>query len=166
MQLYGLQHARPACPSLFSGVCPIPVHWTDDAIQPSHSLLPSSPSAFYLFHHLGLDVKSWLAGKDPDAGKDWRQKEKRATENEKAGRHHQFNGHELGQTLGYGEGQGNLACCSPWDSRVGHDLVTEQQQSYPESLSLFFLLPLSVHTVIIWDFTYIFLLLLLCINNI
>ena len=31
-----------------------------------------------------------------------------------AGKHHQCNGHELGQTLGYGEGQGKLACCSPW----------------------------------------------------
>ena len=45
------------------------------------------------------DAKSWLIGKDPDAGKDWRQ-EKRATEHEMVGWHHQCNGHELGQTLG------------------------------------------------------------------
>ena len=36
------------------------------------------------------------------------------SEDEMAGRHHQCNGHELGQTLGDGEGQGGLACCSPW----------------------------------------------------
>ena len=36
------------------------------------------------------------------------------TEDEVVGRHHRFNGHELGQTLGDGEGQRSLACCSPW----------------------------------------------------
>ena len=41
------------------------------------------------------DVKSWLIGKDPDAGKDWRQEEKGATEDEMVGWHHWFNGHEL-----------------------------------------------------------------------
>ena len=45
--------------------------------------------------------------------KDWRQ-EKRATEDEIVGEHHWFNGHELGQTPGDGEGQGSLVCCSPW----------------------------------------------------
>ena len=43
------------------------------------------------------------------------------------GWHHRYNGHELGQTPGDGEGRGRLACCSPWVHRVGHDLVTEQQ---------------------------------------
>ena len=60
------------------------------------------------------DTKSQLNGKDPDAGKNWRQNEKRVTEDETVGWHHQFNGHELGQTLGDGEGQGSLACYSPW----------------------------------------------------
>ena len=60
------------------------------------------------------DANSWLIGKDPDAGKYWRQKVKRETEDEMAGWHHLFNGHELGQTPGDGEGQGSLACCSPW----------------------------------------------------
>ena len=41
--------------------------------------------------------------------------------------HHQPNGHELEQTPGDGEGQGSLACCSPWGHRVGHHLATEQQ---------------------------------------
>ena len=60
------------------------------------------------------DAKNWLTRKDPDAGKDWRQKKKRATEDERVGLHYRFNGHELVQTPGDGEGQGNLACCRPW----------------------------------------------------
>ena len=61
-------------------------------------------------------------------GKDWRQKEKRASEDEMAGWHHWCNGHELGQTLGDGEGQWGLACCSPWGlQRVRHDEAAEQQ---------------------------------------
>ena len=44
------------------------------------------------------------------------------------GWHHQFNRHELRQTLGDGEGQRSLACCSAWGRRVGHDLATDQQQ--------------------------------------
>ena len=59
-------------------------------------------------------MNSWFIGKDPDAGKDWRQKEKGATGDEMVGWHHQFNRHELGQTPGDGEEQGSLACCSPW----------------------------------------------------
>ena len=46
------------------------------------------------------DVKSWLMGKDPDAGKDWRQEEKRVTEDEMVGWHHRLNGHEVEQTPG------------------------------------------------------------------
>ena len=60
------------------------------------------------------DVKSQLIGKDPDAGKDWRQKEKRAVEDEMVGWHHWLNGHESEQTPGDSEGQGSLACCSSW----------------------------------------------------
>ena len=59
------------------------------------------------------DVNRLLIGKDPDAGKDWKRK-KGVTEDEMVGWHHQFNGHELGQTPGDGEGQGSLACHSPW----------------------------------------------------
>ena len=61
-----------------------------------------------------LNVKSWLIRKDPDAGKDWGQEEKGTTKDEMVGWHHWFNGHELGQAPGDGEGQRNLACCSPW----------------------------------------------------
>ena len=66
------------------------------------------------------DMKSWLVGKDPDAGKDWWQEEKRAAEDKMAGRHHWFNGHELGQTPGDDEGQGGLAYCSSWDCKELH----------------------------------------------
>ena len=49
------------------------------------------------------------------------------TEDEKVGWHHCFNGHDLGQTLGDGEGQGGLVCCSPWGHKeLGHNLVTEK----------------------------------------
>ena len=60
------------------------------------------------------DAKNWLIWKDPDAGKDWRQEEKGMTEDEMVGWHHTLNGHEFGWTLGVGDGQGGLACCSPW----------------------------------------------------
>ena len=50
------------------------------------------------------DLKSQLIGKDPDAGKDWRQEEKGITEDKMVGWHHQLNGHEFEQTLGDGEG--------------------------------------------------------------
>ena len=59
------------------------------------------------------DGKNWLIRKDPDAGKDWSQ-EKRVTEDETVGWHHQLDRHEFGQALGVGGGQGSLACCSPW----------------------------------------------------
>ena len=52
--------------------------------------------------------------KDPDAGKDWRQEEKRMTEDEMGGWHHRLNGHEFESTLEVGDGQGGLACCDSW----------------------------------------------------
>ena len=59
------------------------------------------------------DAKNWLTGKDPDAGKD-RKQEKETTEDEMVGWHHWLNGHGFEQTLGVGDGQGGLACCSSW----------------------------------------------------
>ena len=59
------------------------------------------------------DANSWVSGKFPEAGDDWGQK-KRTSEDEMAGWHHWCNEHEIGQTSGAGEGQGGLACCSPW----------------------------------------------------
>ena len=69
--------------------------------------------------HWPPDVKSWLIGKDPDSGKDWRQKEKGMTEGEMVGWHHWLNGHEFEQAPGDGEGQGSLVCCSPWGHKSG-----------------------------------------------
>ena len=60
------------------------------------------------------DVKDWLARKDLDAGKDWRQEEKGMTENEMVGWHHWLNGREFEQAPRVGDGQGSLLCCSPW----------------------------------------------------
>ena len=61
-----------------------------------------------------LDEKNWLLGKAPNAGKDWRQREKGMTEDEMVGWHHQLNEHEFEQAPGVSDGQGSLACCSPW----------------------------------------------------
>ena len=74
------------------------------------------------------DANSRLIGKDPDAGKDRRQKEKETTEDEMVGWHHRPNGQEVGQPPGVSEGQGGLAYCSPWGQRVRHNLTNEQQQ--------------------------------------
>ena len=60
------------------------------------------------------DTKSWLIWKDPDAGKDWRQKEKGTTEDEMVGWHYQLNGHGIGWIPGVGDGQGGLVCCGSW----------------------------------------------------
>ena len=59
------------------------------------------------------DAKNWLMWKDLDVGKGWKQ-EKGMTEDETVGWHHRFDGHESEQALGIGDGQGSLACCSPW----------------------------------------------------
>ena len=60
------------------------------------------------------DEKSWLIWKDPDAGKDWGQEEKETTEDEMVEWHHRLSGHGFGWTLGIGDGQGHLVCCSSW----------------------------------------------------
>ena len=66
------------------------------------------------------DVKNWLIGKDPDAGKVWRQEENGMTEDVMVGWHHCLNGHEFEQAPRVGDGQRSLVCCSPWGlQRVG-----------------------------------------------
>ena len=68
------------------------------------------------------DANSQLIGKDPDVGKDWRQKEKGLTEDEIVLLHHQLNGHQFEQTLGDSEGQESLVCCRALGSQtVGHN---------------------------------------------
>ena len=69
-----------------------------------------------------FDWKNWLIGKDPVAGKDWRQEENGTTEDEIVGWHHRLNGHEFEQTPGDVEGQGNLMCYSPWGCK-GSDIT-------------------------------------------
>ena len=59
-------------------------------------------------------MKNWLIGKDPDAGRDWGQEEKGMTEDEMVRWHHQLNGHEFEQAPGVGDGQVDMAYCSPW----------------------------------------------------
>ena len=54
-------------------------------------------------------AKNWLIGKDPDAGKNWRQEETGMTEDEMVGWHHWLNGHEFEQGPGFSDGQGSLA---------------------------------------------------------
>ena len=70
------------------------------------------------------DAKSWLIGKDSDAGRNWGRKEKETTEDEIAGRHHWLDGHESEWTLGVGDGQGGLACCDSWGRKESE--MTEQ----------------------------------------
>ena len=70
------------------------------------------------------NAKSWLIWKDPDAGKDWGQEEKGAIEDEMVGWHHRLNKREFEQALGVGDGQGSLACCSPWGHKESD--MTEQ----------------------------------------
>ena len=79
------------------------------------------------------DVKNWFLRKNPDAGQDWRQEEKEMTEDAIVGWHHQLDGHKFEQALGVGYGQGNLACCSPWDHK---ELDMTEQLKWTEYPSL------------------------------
>ena len=82
------------------------------------------------------NAKSWLIWKDPDAGKDWGQEEKGATEDEMVGWHHRLNGHRFVWTLGVGDGQGGLACCDSWgrkESDVTEQLNWTDPKSIPEA---------------------------------
>ena len=65
-----------------------------------------------------LLIKIDFMGNDPDAGKDFRQEEKRVAEDEMVGWHHQLNGHVFEETPGGSEGQGSLMCCSPLSRKV------------------------------------------------
>ena len=81
--------------------------------------------------------KSWLIGKDPDAGKDCGQEEKGTTEDEMAGWHHRLNAHEFEWTPGVGDGQGGLACCNSW----GHkESDTTQWLNWTEEVNCLFFL--------------------------
>ena len=77
-----------------------------------------------------LDVKSWLTGKDPDAGKDWREEDKGTTQDEMVGWHHWLNRHEFKQAPRVGDGQGSLEGCSPWGRKESD--TTEQLNDWTE----------------------------------
>ena len=77
-------------------------------------------------------VKSWLIGKDSDAGRDWGQEEKGTTEEEMAGWHHWLDGRESEWTLGVSDGQGGLACCSSWGRKESD---TTEQLNWTELIS-------------------------------
>ena len=98
-------------------------------------------------------VKSWLIGKDSDAGRDWGQEEKGTTEHEMAGWHHQLDERESEWTPGAGDGQGGLACCDSWGHKesgtnehlnwtelncteLNMALPTRARPSFPHSQSL------------------------------
>ena len=75
------------------------------------------------------DAKSWLIEKDPDAGKDGRQEEKRTTEDEMVGWQHWLDGHEFEQAPGVGDRQGSLACCNSWGCK---ELDTTERLNWTE----------------------------------
>ena len=82
------------------------------------------------------DEKNWLIGKGPDAKKDWRQEEKWTTEDKIVGWHHWLNGHEFEQALGFGDGQGGLASCSPWGRKESD--TTEQLNNNKHIIKIIF----------------------------
>ena len=81
------------------------------------------------------DAKSWLIGKDPDAGKDWGQEEKGMTEDKMVGWHHRLCGHGFGWTLAVGDGQGGLACCRSWGHKESD--TTERLKWFSHSCTAF-----------------------------
>ena len=82
-----------------------------------------------------------LTGKDPDAVKDWRQEEKGMTQDEMVGWHHRLDGREFEWTLGVGDGQGGLVCCSPWGRK---ELDMTERLNWTELMN--YLLPSSFDT--------------------
>ena len=111
------------------------VPWT--ARRSNQSILKTNPGCSLegLMLRLKLPIlrpphaKSWLIGKDSDAGRDWGQEEKGTTEDEMAGWHHWLDAHECGWTPGVGDAQGGLVCCDSW----GHkELDTTERLNWTE----------------------------------
>ena len=75
-------------------------------------------------------AKSWLIGRDSDAGRDWGQEEKGTTEDEMAGRHHRLDAHEFEWTPGVGDGQGGLVCSDSWGRK---ELDTAERLDWTDS---------------------------------
>ena len=99
-------------------------------------------------------AKSWLIGKNSDAGRDWGQEENGTTEDEMAGWHHWLDGRESGWTPGVGDRQGGLACCNSWDHKESDtterlnwtelnwtgELILSSNSSMKETFFLFFII--------------------------
>ena len=83
-------------------------------LQKPHKLFPSGTFGSETPILWPTHAKSWLIGKDSDAGRDWGQEEKGTTEDEMAGCHQWLDGRESEWTLGVGDGQGGLSCCDSW----------------------------------------------------
>ena len=77
-------------------------------------------------------AKSWLIGKDSDAGRDWGQEEKGMTEDEMAGWHHGLDGRESEWAPGVGDGQGGLACYDSWGCKESD---TTERLNWTENLT-------------------------------
>ena len=93
-------------------------------------------------------AKSWLIGKDSDAGRDLGQEEKGTTEDEMAGWHHWLDGQEFEWTPGVGDGQGGLACCSSW----GHkDSDTTERLNWIEPFEKYYSRPKKKKFLLYWD---------------
>ena len=150
---HGLQHARLPCPSPTLGAwlsLRIAKVKTLESPLDCKEIKPINPKQNQSWIFNGRtegetpilwppDAKNWFIGKDPDARKDWRQEEKGKTE--MAGWHHWVDGHELEQAPRVGDGQGSLACCSPW----GH-----KELDTTEWLNWYF--ELTVHTLLSYQY--------------
>ena len=95
-------------------------------------------------------AKSWLIGKDPDAGRDWGQEEKGTTEDEMAGWHHQLDGHEFGWTPGVCDGQGSLVCSDSWGCKESD--MTERLNWTELIIEVFVSLKMNLFSLIQWEF--------------
>ena len=92
-------------------------------------------------------AKSWLIGKDSDAGRDWGQEEKGMTEDEMAGWHHWLDGREFEWALGIGDGQGGLACCNLWGCKES-DTTERLNWTELNSASIFLLPSLTIPSIL------------------
>ena len=93
-------------------------------------------------------AKSWLTGKDPNAGKDWRQEEKGMAEDKMVGCQHRLSGHEFEWAQGDGKGQRSLVCCSPWGLKES-DTTEQLNNNQFSDLQTFY-------QRVIWSFHLIF----------
>ena len=106
-------------------------------------------------------VKSWLTGKDSDAGRDWGQEEKGTTKDEMVGWHHPLDGREFEWTPGVGDGQGDLACCDSWGRKESDttEWLNWTELNYSMDLDLCIQQLLSTLFEILYTYSFFFLIL-------